>query len=296
MAMAPDQLGELEPEHSFFVGIDSDGCVFDSMEIKHKECFCPAFIDNFDLQAVAKYAREVWEFVNLYSKTRGINRFKAVLRALELVAARPETSARGVSVQQLPGLRAWVERETKLGNPALDSAVEESGDEDLTRTQTWSRAVNAAVEKIVRGVPAFPKVHESLEKLAGRADAVCVSQTPTEALSREWAEHDLDGLVRFIAGQELGTKAEHLTMAAREKYESSHILMIGDAPGDLSAARAVDALFYPILPGREEESWARFFDEALDRFFNEGYAGDYEASLLKDFEAALPETPPWEDV
>ncbi len=28
------------PRHEFLVCIDSDGCAFDTMEIKHKECFC----------------------------------------------------------------------------------------------------------------------------------------------------------------------------------------------------------------------------------------------------------------
>ena len=44
------------------------------------------------------------------------------------------------------------------------------------------------------------------------------------------------------------------------------ILMIGDAPGDLKAARANGALFYPINPGAEDLSWKRFHDEAFDRF------------------------------
>ena len=52
----------------FFVGIDSDGCVFDTMEVKHKECFIPNIVKFFELAAIAKYAREVAEFVNLYSK------------------------------------------------------------------------------------------------------------------------------------------------------------------------------------------------------------------------------------
>ena len=30
---------ELQPRYEFFIGIDSDGCAFDTMEIKHKECF-----------------------------------------------------------------------------------------------------------------------------------------------------------------------------------------------------------------------------------------------------------------
>jgi len=37
-------LAELEPEHDFFIGIDSDGCAFDTMELKHKECFTPNII------------------------------------------------------------------------------------------------------------------------------------------------------------------------------------------------------------------------------------------------------------
>ena len=33
-----DQLLNLKPQKEFFIGIDSDGCAFDTMEIKQKEC------------------------------------------------------------------------------------------------------------------------------------------------------------------------------------------------------------------------------------------------------------------
>ena len=56
---------QLEPQHEFLVGIDSDGCAFDTMELKHKECFIPNTIKHYDLQGVSKYARESAEFVNL---------------------------------------------------------------------------------------------------------------------------------------------------------------------------------------------------------------------------------------
>jgi hypothetical protein len=69
--------------------------------------------------------------------------------------------------------------------------------------------------------------------------------------------------------------------------------MIGDAPGDLSAARANSALFFPVNPGHEEASWERFNREAVERFFNHTYAGAYEASLITEFETLLPEKPPW---
>src|SRR5262249_27776590 len=117
-------LSDFRPSRKFFVGIDSDGCIFDSMEIKHKECFTPMFIKHFQLQAVSKYARECWDFVNLYSKTRGANRFPALVRALTLLAERPEVKARGVRVASTRALEEWIARETKLGNATLAAEVQ----------------------------------------------------------------------------------------------------------------------------------------------------------------------------
>jgi hypothetical protein len=101
-------LAELEPKHKFFVGIDSDGCAFDSMEIKHKECFCPNTIKYWDLQPVSKYAREAAEFVNLYSKFRGINRWPALVMVFDLLRERPEVQARGVAIPEAPRIREFI--------------------------------------------------------------------------------------------------------------------------------------------------------------------------------------------
>ena len=75
----PQGLENYSPQQEFLVGIDSDGCVFDTMEVKHKECFAPNVIKYFGLAGVSKYAREACDFVNLYSKSRGINRFPALI-------------------------------------------------------------------------------------------------------------------------------------------------------------------------------------------------------------------------
>src|SRR5437660_1019302 len=222
-------LRDFKPTREFFIGIDSDGCIFDSMEIKHKECFTPMFIKHFELQAVSKYAREVWEFVNLYSKTRGANRFPALVRALNLLRERPQVRARGVKVPDTKALDEWIKRETKLGNATLNAEVK-NGNRGLKPVKRWSDAVNAQIEDIVKGVPPFPLVRECLQKINGRADAMCISQTPAEALKREWAEHGLDRYVKIIAGQEMGTKKDHLNFAAARKYPPDKILMIGDAP------------------------------------------------------------------
>ena len=282
---------DLQPQHDFLVGIDSDGCAFDTMEVKHKECFIPNTINSYELQAVSKYAREAAEFVNLYSKSRGINRFPALVETLEWLTKRPEVKARGVAIRIPPGLVAWIGRETKLANPALANAVEETGDPDLEQALNWSQAVNESVARIVRGVPPFPFVRDSLEKLAGRADLLVVSATPHEALVREWQEHDLERYVRAICGQEIGTKKESLGVA--KKYPAGHTLMIGDAPGDYSAAVANKALFFPINPGAEDASWRRLFEEGIDRFLAGTFAGEYQQALLDEFHRYLPERPPW---
>ena len=285
-------LRDFKPSKEFFVGIDSDGCIFDSMEIKHKECFTPMFIKHFELQAVSKYAREVWEFVNLYSKTRGANRFPALVRALNLLRERPQVKTRGVKVPDTKALDEWIARETKLGNATLNAEVK-NGNRGLEQVKRWSDAVNAQIEDIVKGVPPFPLVRECLDKINQKADAMCISQTPAEALKREWAEHGIDEFVKMIAGQEMGTKTEHLKFAAVGKYAPEKILMIGDAPGDFKAARSNGALFFPINPANEEVSWERLYKEGLDRFFGGTYAGEYEASLVKAFDACLPEKPSW---
>jgi phosphoglycolate phosphatase-like HAD superfamily hydrolase len=291
--MDPAQrLRDFKPAKDFFVGIDSDGCVFDSMEIKHKECFAPMFIKHFHLQAVSKYARETWEFVNLYSKSRGANRFPALSRALNLLRARPEVIARNAAVSDTRALDEWIARESKLGNATLAAEVK-NGNQALASVKVWSDAVNACVEDMVHGVPPFPLVRECLEKVRARADVMVISQTPTPALEREWAEHNINQYVEIIAGQEMGTKTEHLKYAASGKYPAQKILMIGDAPGDLNAAKSNGALFYPIDPGSEERSWKRFHDEALNRFFAGTYAGEYETRLIKEFDARLPEKPAW---
>jgi phosphoglycolate phosphatase-like HAD superfamily hydrolase len=287
-------LAEMQPEHEFFIGIDSDGCAFDTMEIKHKECFTPNIIKHWGLQPVSKYAREAAEFVNLYSKWRGINRWPALVMVFDLLRERPEVQARHVEPPDVSALRAFIADDAfPKSNDGLKAYMLEHPDPELDRAWAWTTGVNATVADMVQGVPPFPWVRESLAFLAGKADMIVVSATPLEALQREWEEHDIARYVRVIAGQEMGSKALHLELAADAKYAPDHILMIGDAPGDMKAARANNALFFPVNPGHEEESWRRFYEEAVHRFLAGEYAGGYEAALIAEFEALLPDTPPW---
>lgn len=276
------------------IGVDSDGCVFDSMELKHKECFCPAFINHFGLQGVSRAARETWEFVNLYSCHRGLNRFLAVQKALALLSERP-----GVEISLTKDeLDTWLKSESGPSEGTLARFLDNCDpglppESILNRCLHWSRDVAEAVKRIVHDLPPIPEAARALEQFQQEADCVVVSQTPTPDLNREWAEHGIAGYARMIAGQELGSKKEHLAMAAGGKYAPDHVLMIGDSPGDQRAAESNGFLFFPIVPGRERDSWQNLLDQGLTRFFNGTFAGHYQEECLQTFQRSLPEHPPW---
>jgi phosphoglycolate phosphatase-like HAD superfamily hydrolase len=237
--------------------------------------------------------REVAEFVSLYSAWRGSNRFLALVRVMDLLRDHPDVTASRTAVPALDSLRSFIRSGVPLGNPSLEAKVQETEDPELASVLRWSRDVNADIaEKLPNAAP-FRGAGESLAMIHANSDAICVSQTPTEALVREWDNSDMSRYVSVIAGQELGSKSTHIALAAGGKYSPGKILIIGDALGDREAARENGALFYPVNPGREEESWERFHDEAYGRFLAGDYAGEYESTRTAEFQALLPRTPPW---
>jgi phosphoglycolate phosphatase-like HAD superfamily hydrolase len=291
---ALEDLTGFVPRHDSFVGIDSDGCVFDTMEIKQKQCFHGLIVSHWQLHTIEKAVREAAEFVNLYSKWRGQNRFLALLKVFDLLPAHPAVRASGVPTPHLESLRRFIESGAMLSESALRRETDATHDPELLKLLAWSQDVNAAIANTVKCIPPFRWARKSLELLQGRSDAMCVSQTPAEALVREWEENGIEGFITMIAGQELGTKAEHLAIATSGKYRPDRVLMIGDALGDHRAANANNALFFPINPAHEEASWQRFHDEAYARFLDGTFAGSYQDGLVQQFEALLPEHAPWE--
>jgi phosphoglycolate phosphatase-like HAD superfamily hydrolase len=286
-------LRNFEPGHELFIGIDSDGCVFNSMEVKQKEFFIPNALKYFNLFAISKILRETWEFVNLNSIFRGGNRFTSIIKVFELLSERKEIKDSGFQLPDLTSLKEWVNIETKMGNANLRKYFELNYDSDLEKVVRWTEAVNKDITEWLRNIPPFPYAASAIEKMSALADLIIVSQTPLEALDREWIEHDLKKYVRVLAGQEFGTKTEHIALAAKGKYPDNKILMIGDAKGDLEAAKNNGVLFFPITPGKEDNAWEHFLNEGLIRFLEGTYKGSYEDSLLKDFSKSLPEIPPW---
>lgn len=288
-----DDLLNFKPRHDSFLGVDSDGCVFPTMEIKQKQCFHSLIISIWGLERIETAVRRTAEFVNLYSPHRGQNRFPALLRVFEMLPDYPGVRQSGVRLPETKALRGFCQSGLPLGNPALEKVVADTRDPELAKVLRWSKDVNTSVAATVKNLKPFRWVRESFDAIRQHSDVICVSQTPAEALIREWEENGMMDDVAVIAGQELGTKAEHLKMATQGRYQPDRVMMIGDAPGDLKAAREVGACFFPINPGHEEESWELFHTEAYGHFLAGKYDGSYEGRLIDRFHALLPDTPPW---
>jgi len=291
---AARELVDFVPSKAFFVGIDSDGCAMDAMDIKHQECFTPTSIKFWDLQPVSTIARETALFVNLGSVTRGLNRWLALRQLLDLLRDRADVAERGVTIPDYPELTAFIDSPYPLSDVGVAAWAAANPSPTAERMIAWGDAVNAAIADMVHGCGPFPGVREAMEAMHDVVDEMTVSATPVEALRREWAEHGLARFMQVIAGQEMGSKAEHVQYAAVGKYPRSHILLIGDAPGDRDAAARAGCLYYPILPGAERESWHRFTAEALPRFLGGTFDGAYQDSLIEEFTAKLPDVVPWE--
>lgn len=292
MSHYQEELRDLVPSKKYFAGIDSDGCVFDSMEVKQKQFFIPAALKHFKLEEIEDILRETWEFVNLYSAYRGGNRFRSLIKVFDLLKARLQSNS--VKLPETGELKRWVAIENKLSNDNLASYYRMNPTEELRIILEWSEDINCEIKRSYRSGPPFPCAEKAIKELHSLADIVVVSQTPLEALLKEWNEYGIDIYVNTIAGQEHGTKKEHLELAAGGKYDACRIIMIGDAKGDLQAASENGICFYPVIPGREDLSWQRFSEESLGRFLDNNYKGEYENRLIAEFLTYLPEKASWD--
>jgi phosphoglycolate phosphatase-like HAD superfamily hydrolase len=265
----------------YLVCVDSDGCAMDTMEVKHRKCFAPKAVEVWNLQHIEAKFLQVWNRVNLYSKTRGINRFKGLVKTFEALAEE------GIAMPSFASIMEWTNTSKELSNPALQRAIEETGDEDLIKTLEWSKEVNKAIEELSDEDKPFKNVKEGLEILSTEADIAIVSSANGRAVNSEWTRHGLSQFVQVMLGQEAGTKAACIANLKRNNYSEDEVLMVGDAPGDLEAAHKNGVLYYPILVGKEDFSWKRLVDEALGKFVHGTYRGEYQQKLIEEFNEVL---------
>ena len=251
----------------FLVCVDSDGCAMDTMDVKHIRCFGPCMVEEWGLDRWREPILSRWNEINLYTMTRGINRFQGLRLALE------EISARYTPIDGVEELAAWVDSTKELSNSALETAIAQGGGICLRKALAWSGAVNLAITALPEEEKRpFPGALEGLAAAHAAAEVAVVSSANRDAVVEEWKKYGLSAHVDLLLAQDAGTKASCISKLLKKGYAPRRVLMVGDAPGDQAAAEKNGVWFYPILVGREAESWAQFRTAALGRFI----AGSYE--------------------
>lgn len=259
----------------FLICVDSDGCAMDTMNSKHFRCFGPCMVTEWALQAWQEPVLKLWNDINLYTVTRGINRFAGLALALQTIHAQY------ARIDGLDELCAWTKTSPELSNAALAAAVETASGPCLAKALAWSNAVNTAIQALPEADKRpFAGAAAGLAAAHERADVAVVSSANRRAVEEEWQRCGLLPSVDVLCCQDTGSKAACIAALRQKGYAPGHILMVGDAPGDLAAAEKNGAFFYPILVRREEASWREFTARFLGCFFAGRYAECQP--LLKD--------------
>lgn len=247
------------------LAVDSDGCALDAMEIKHRRCFTPAIIRTWSLEPITDVVERGSLRINLYSNWRGVNRFVALARLFRWLPVAVE-DPKGMPLPRFAALDSWIAQGSALSEESLIARIAEVNEEDafeLKQVLAWTREVNRSVAELLPP-PAFAAVASTLAKAVDRGLSVFVVSSATrEAIRREWSEAGIADAVVAFFGQEDGSKTEILRRLVLRSGHASRLLMVGDAPGDLEAARAAHARFFPIIPGSENDSWTALRDTVL---------------------------------
>ena len=275
------ELNTFQKQKDFLVCVDSDGCAMDTMDIKHFRCFGPCMVEEWGLEEWSEAILRRWNAINLYSGTRGINRFKGLAMALT------EIDKVYCPIEGVAELAAWAEHAPELSNQAIAEAAKTAKGPALAKALSWSKKVNVAIDALPESdKKPFPGVAEALAAAHRVADVAIVSSANREAVEEEWTRCGLLPSVDVLCCQDSGSKAACIAQLKEKGYDPAHILMVGDAPGDQAAAQKNGVLFYPILARHEADSWADFTAQALPALLDGRYA-PYGAEMARRFEKNL---------
>ncbi|MBO7364801.1 MAG: HAD hydrolase-like protein [Lachnospiraceae bacterium] len=253
---------EFRRKHDYVVCFDSDGTVLDAMSVKHNHCHGPAFIEVWGLTDHADEVQALWNRINLYESTRGINRFLA----LDLILRQLD----GILLQEreLPILEAWLRDSPAHTDAELEKAIARCPCEILKKARQFSKRVNERISALSpKDKPVFKGVFEAFRKVRREADLAVVSSSNRSAIMEEWGYYGLLDYVDMMTSLETGSKSECLRKLVGCGYDPANVLMVGDALQDRDAAAANGTGYYQIVPRHEEESWAAF-PAFLDRFLH----------------------------
>ena len=274
-----------ERKHDYLVCVDSDGCVMDTMNCKHFNCFGPCMVTEWGLEEWKDEILDRWNVINLFSMTRGINRFKGLAMALG------EIDQKYKPITGIAALQHWADTAPALSNDGVAKAAAEATDADaklvFEKALSWSKAVNASIIELPEELKVpYDGAKEGLAAAHQFADVAMVSSANRDAVEEEWGKFGLLEHTDIVLAQDIGSKAACIAAMLKFGYDLDKVVMVGDAPGDCDAAEKNHVHYYPILVNHEKASW----DEAIAVAFGKLQAGEYAeygAEMKKKFLANL---------
>ena len=260
-----------ERKHDYLVCVDSDGCVMDTMNCKHFNCFGPCMVAEWGLEEWKEPILERWNVINLFSMTRGINRLKGLAMALG------EIDKQYKPITGIAALQHWADTAPALSNDGVAKAAAEVTDADaklvFEKALSWSKAVNASIVALDEALKIpYDGAKEGLAAAHEFADVAMVSSANRDAVEEEWGKFGLLEHTDIVLAQDIGSKAACIKEMLKFGYDPDKVVMIGDAPGDCDAAEKNGVHYYPILVNHEKDSWDEAISVAYGKLRSREYA------------------------
>lgn len=262
----------------YLICVDSDGCAMDTMDIKHIRCFGPCMVKEWNLKQWETAILHRWNEINLYTLTRGINRFKGLALSLR------EINDTYVPIEGIEELEEWVRETKELSNAALTLAIQKNDSIALKKALSWSQSVNQAIDRLPFEMKKpFEGVREGLKVAHEYADIVIISSANRQAVVEEWQEYGLLEYVDEIMAQDVGSKAFCIGEMLKNGYSTDKVMMVGDALGDYEAACINGVFYYPILVRNENNSWTELKNVAVEKLVSGQFTGEYQQQKIDQF-------------
>lgn len=172
--------------------------------------------------------------------------------------------------------------------PALVEVFELEEHAQEARRAWMSVALESRLTAMPKECAPFAAVEGCLAAVRAVADVVAMGTGTPAAVRGEWTRGGLSGYTDAVFAAPQDGKAEALIPVFGAGYLPSHMLVVGDTLGDAALAAQAGALFFPILPGREEACWQRLAEEGFPKFLHGSFAGAYEDTLRKAQRSLLP--------
>lgn len=272
------ELKNFKKSKEYLICVDSDGCAMDTMDIKHIRCFGPCMVEEWGLLEWKEAILARWNEINLYTATRGINRFKGLALMLR------EVNDKYTEIEEVEILEKWAEESPELSNNALKEALAEKDSIILKKALSWSEKVNESINALpFEEKKPFEGVKEGLAYAHQFADVAIVSSANLQAVEEEWELYKLLDDVDILLAQNVGSKAFCIEELLKKGYDRRNVLMTGDAPGDLDAAKKNGVFYYPILVRNEAQSWKEFKETAVGKLVDGSYGGAYQEERIQVF-------------